>query len=86
MSLDDLLEPEVLVAVGVTAAIMSPPVRKVMRKGAVYGLAGMLMLGDKVAGMARGVSQGAQNLAASARNAAQEGTAASRQTAAATAG
>jgi hypothetical protein len=86
MSLDDLLEPEVLIAVGVTAAIMSPPVRKVMRKGAVYGLAGMLMLGDKVAGMARGVSQGAQNLAASARNAAKEGAAAGRQTAAATAG
>jgi hypothetical protein len=85
MSLDDVLEPEVLIAVGVTAAIMSPPVRKVMRKGAVYGLAGMLMLGDKVAGMARGVSQGAQNLAASARNAAKEG-AAGRQTAAATAG
>jgi hypothetical protein len=87
MSLDDLLEPEVLIAVGVTAAIMSPPVRKVMRKGAVYGLAGMLMLGDKVRGMARGVSQGAQNLAASARNAAAEGAGtAERQAAGAAAG
>ncbi len=72
MSLDDLLEPEVLIAVGVTAAVMSPPVRKVMRKGAVYGLAGMLMVGDKLAAMARGVGQGAQNLASSARNKVQE--------------
>jgi hypothetical protein len=74
MSLDDLLEPEVMIAVGVTAAVMSPPVRKVLRKGAVYGLAGMLMLGDKIAGAARGISQGAQNLAASARETAQETT------------
>jgi hypothetical protein len=87
MSLDDLLEPEVVIAVGITAAIMSPPVRKVMRKGAVYGLAGMLMLGDKVAAMAKGVSQGAQNLAASAKETVQEGAArAERQTAPAAAG
>jgi hypothetical protein len=72
MSLDDLLEPEVLIAVGVTAALMSPPVRKVLRKGLVYGLAGMLSLGDKIAAAARDVSQGAQNLAAEARNTSQE--------------
>jgi hypothetical protein len=55
MSLDDLLEPEVVVAVGVTAALMSPPVRRVLRKGAVYGLAGVMIVGDKIAAMARGV-------------------------------
>jgi len=71
MSLDDLLEPEVLIAVGVTAALMSPPVRKVLRKGLVYGLAGMLTLGDRLAAAARDVSQGAQNLAAEARNTSQ---------------
>jgi hypothetical protein len=69
--LDDLLEPEVLIAVGVTAALMSPPVRKVLRKGLVYGLAGMLTLGDKLAAAARDVSQGAQNLAAEARSTSQ---------------
>ena len=37
MSLDDLLEPEVMIAVGVTAAVMSPGVRKVLRRGAVLG-------------------------------------------------
>jgi hypothetical protein len=71
MSFDDLLEPEVLIAVGVTAALMSPPVRKVLRKGLVYGLAGMLTLGDKLAAAARDVSQGAQNLAAEARSTSQ---------------
>ena len=74
MSLDDLLEPEVLIAVGVTAAVMSPPVRRVLRKGAVYGLAGLLIAGDKIAGAARGVSQGAQNLVASAGDAAHQAT------------
>jgi hypothetical protein len=82
MSLDDLLEPEVLIAVGITAAVMSPPVRKVMRKGAVYGLAGMLMAGDKLAAMARGVGQGAQNLASSARNKVQEAAGTSSKAAA----
>jgi hypothetical protein len=70
--LDDLLEPEVMIAVGVTAAVMSPPVRKVLRKGAVYGLAGLLILGDKIAGAARGVAQGARNMTASARQTATE--------------
>jgi hypothetical protein len=74
MGLDDLLEPEVLIAVGVTAALMSPPVRKMLRKGLVYGLAGMLTLGDKLAAAARDVSQGAQNLAAEARHTSQAAT------------
>jgi hypothetical protein len=55
MSLDDLLEPEVVVAVGVTAALLSPPVRRVLRKGVVYGLAGVMIVGEKVAGLAREV-------------------------------
>jgi hypothetical protein len=74
MSLDDLLEPEVLIAVGVTAALMSPQARKVMRKGLVYGLAGMLTLGDKLKAMAQDVSQGVQNMTTEAR-AAREGSA-----------
>jgi hypothetical protein len=74
MSLDDLLEPEVVIAVGITAALLSPPVRRVLRKGAVYGLAGMMIVGDKVAGMARGAAHGVQNLARSARQTAEEST------------
>jgi hypothetical protein len=76
MALDDFMEPEVAVAVGVTAAVMSPGVRKVLRRGAVYGLAGALMLGDKLAGAARGVSEKARNLAASVTSADQEGVSA----------
>ena len=73
--LDDVLEPEVLIAVGVTAAVMSPPVRRVLRRGAVLGLAGLMIAGDKIASMARGAAQSAQNLAASATHRAHETTA-----------
>jgi hypothetical protein len=63
MGIDDYLEPEVLIAVAVTAAVASPPVRRVLRKGLVYGLAGLLTVGDKVAGAARNLAEGAQNMA-----------------------
>ena len=73
--LDDVLEPEVLIAVGVTAAVMSPPVRRVLRRGAVLGLAGLMIAGDKIASVARGAAHSAQNLAASATHRAQQTTA-----------
>jgi hypothetical protein len=63
MALDDFLEPEVAVAVAVTAAVASPPVRKAVRRGIVYGLAGLLTLGDKVAAGARSVAENARHLA-----------------------
>ena len=66
MALDDYLEPEVLIAVAVTAAVASPPVRKVMRRGLVYGLAGVLAAGDKLAAGARDVAQRAQQFAENA--------------------
>ncbi len=60
MDLDDFLEPEVAIAVAVTAAIASPPVRKVVRKGAVYGLAGLLVARDRLVTLATNISQPAQ--------------------------
>jgi hypothetical protein len=63
MALDDYLEPEVMIAVAVTAAVAAPPVRRVLRKGLVYGLAGLLTVGDKVAGAARGIAESAQHMA-----------------------
>jgi hypothetical protein len=66
MALDNYLEPEVAIAVAVTAAVASPPVRKVLRKGAVYGLAGLLIAGDRLAAAGRNVAQGARSAAASA--------------------
>ena len=51
-------ESEVGVAVAATAALASPRVRAVMRRGAVYGLAGVLKAGDMAASAARGVAAG----------------------------
>jgi hypothetical protein len=69
MKLEDYLEPEVGVAVAVTAAaaaLASPRLRKTLRTGAVYGLAGLMMAGDRVAALAgnardaaRGAGEGA---------------------------
>jgi hypothetical protein len=60
MALDDFLEPEVGVAVAVTAAVASPTVRKVLRRGLVYGLAGLMIARDRVAALASEVGRGAQ--------------------------
>jgi hypothetical protein len=62
MDLDDFLEPEVAIAVAVTAAIATPGMRKVLRKGAVYGLAGLLMAGDKISELAKSAADRAQHL------------------------
>jgi hypothetical protein len=72
MALDDYLEPEVAIAVAVTAAVASPPVRKVLRRGLVYGLAGLLVAGDKVTSAAREIAKSAQQTAATTSNRPQE--------------
>jgi hypothetical protein len=64
MALDDYLEPEVAIAVAVTAAVASPSVRKVMRRGIVYGLAGLLVAKDKAMTVAQGIAEGARQAAA----------------------
>ena len=64
MALEDYMEPEVGVAVAVTAVVASPQVRNVLRRGAVYGLAGLLMAGDAVSTLAQGVKRGVQKTAA----------------------
>ena len=55
MALDDYLDSEVAVAVAATAAALSPRFRRVLRRGAVYGVAGVL----KATAAARGVARGA---------------------------
>lgn len=79
MALDDYLESEVVVAVAATAAVLSPRVRVVLRRGAVYGLAGIPMAGDAVSSATRNVAPGLQQAAASAadtvQGAAQQATA-----------
>jgi len=71
MALEDYLEPEVAVTAVVTAAVFSPRARKLIRRGAVYGLAGILMAGDAIASFTRSVSQGVEDAGASASQAVQ---------------
>lgn len=71
MALEDYLEPEVAVAAAVTAAICSPKARNWLRRGLVYGTAGVLIAGDALAGLARNVSQGIQQAGAAAAKASQ---------------
>jgi hypothetical protein len=56
---------EVLVGAAVGAAVVSSPVRKQLRKGMVYGLAGLLVAYDKVSALSQGVVKGARNVVAS---------------------
>lgn len=60
MALEDFIEPEVGVAVALTALVASPKVRSVLRRGAVYGLAGLLTAGDAASSLVQGVKRGAQ--------------------------
>jgi len=76
MDVEDFLEPEVGIAAAVVAAVASPQVRNVVRRGAVYGLAGVLMAGDAIVSFARGVGQGAQRVA---QNASAAGAAAAQR-------
>lgn len=60
MAIEDYLEPEIAVTAAVTAAVLSPRGRKVIRRGAVYGLAGVLVAGDAIASFSRNVKHGIQ--------------------------
>lgn len=55
-----LIEREIAVAVGATAVALSPKARRLARRGAVYGLAGALKVGDVVSSTARGAARGAR--------------------------
>jgi hypothetical protein len=46
MEIEDFAQTEVGIAVAVTAIATSPSIRKTLRKGAAYGLAGVLLAGD----------------------------------------
>ena len=66
MALDEYLESEVVVAVAATAVALSPRVRRVLRRGVVYGLTGALMAGDAITSFGRAAARGAQDATASA--------------------
>ena len=58
MAREDWLDSEVAVAVAATAVALSPGVRRVLRRGAVYGVAGVLKATDMATAAARGVARG----------------------------
>lgn len=66
MELDDLASTESAFVAATTATILSPRVRGVLRRGAVYGVAGVLKAGDVVAGAARGAARGMRDGSATA--------------------
>jgi hypothetical protein len=57
VAVDDYFETEVGIAVAATAALFSPKVRRVLRRGATYGIAGALAAGEAVSATARRVGQ-----------------------------
>lgn len=72
MEFEDFVEPEIAITAAVAAAVFSPRARKVMRKGLVYGVAGVLAAGDVVTSFAKNVGQGVQRAGEAATHAAQE--------------
>ena len=73
MEPEDFLEPEIAVTAGVVAAICSPRVRQFLRKGLVYGTAGVLIAGDAITSFAKNVGEGAKHTGTSMMQATQEG-------------
>jgi hypothetical protein len=65
MDSEDLVAPEVAAVVAVTAVVASPQVRGLLRRGAVYGLAGALLAGDGIMALSKGLGRGAQAVAGS---------------------
>lgn len=74
MALEDFMDSEVGIAVAATAVVLSPQVRNFVRRGLVYGMAGVLKAGDTLSGAAQGVASEIQQTAASGMNAAQQTT------------
>ena len=75
MEPEDFLTPEVGVTAVVVGALCSPRVRQVLRKGLVYGLAGILEVGELAKGVARGLGKEVQQVGASAVATAKEAAA-----------
>jgi hypothetical protein len=70
VALEDYLEPEVVVTAAVTTAVFSPKVRRLLRRGLVYGVAGVLTVGDGLMALSPGIGQSMRETMAAARHAA----------------
>ncbi|HLI71522.1 MAG TPA: hypothetical protein VKV19_17335 [Ktedonobacteraceae bacterium] len=58
MEFEDFLEPEIAVTAAVVAAIASPRARSTIRKGLVYGMAGVLSASEAITSFAQNVRHG----------------------------
>ncbi|GER91170.1 hypothetical protein KDW_53320 [Dictyobacter vulcani] len=72
MEFEDFVEPEIAVTAAVTAALCSPRARKVMRKGLVYGVAGILTAGNVATAFANSIRQGVKQAEGAAVHADEE--------------
>jgi hypothetical protein len=63
--LQDYLEPEVAIVAALVAALLTPQARSLVRRGAVYGMSGLLAASDAIGGLVRGVQQSVQPTAPS---------------------
>ena len=70
MGIDDYVNAETGLLTAATAAAVSPRARELLRRGAVYGLAGAMRAGDVVAAAARGAVRGARESVAQENGAA----------------
>jgi hypothetical protein len=82
LGIDDYVEKETGVVAAATAAAVSPRARELFRRGAVYGLAGVLKASDVAVAAARGAVRGAKagaeaEAGASTRRSARSGSGAS---------
>jgi hypothetical protein len=66
VGVDDYIDREAGIIAAATAVAVSPRARELFRRGAVYGLAGVLKAGDVAAATARGAVRGAKEGAAGA--------------------
>lgn len=72
MDPENFVEPEIAVTAAITAALFSPRARKVIRKGLVYGMAGILAVGDTFTSFAKSFGQGMQQAGMSVPSEGQE--------------
>jgi len=82
MALEDFLEPEVAVTAVVAAAVFSPKGRSWIRRGLVYGTAGILMAGDALTSFGRSIGRGVQQAGTAAATATQNAADQAKQAAA----
>ena len=58
VAVDDYLDAHVAIAVAATAAVFSPRARKMLRRGVVYGVTGVLMASDALSAAAGNAKAG----------------------------